>query len=96
MARLGKTCGAVTGALMAIGLKHGATTPEGKDEVYRVTQEFIRRFEEKNGSLICHDLIGFDILTPEDRALAQQAGVFENICPRLVRDGVEIVAALVK
>ncbi len=94
MARSGKTCGVVTGGLMALGLKYGYTAPDGRDVTYEIAQEFMRRFEEKHGSLTCRELIGFDILLPEDRARAQQAGVFESICPRLVRDAAEIVDQL--
>jgi C_GCAxxG_C_C family probable redox protein len=96
MARLGKTCGAVTGGLMALGLKYGYTAPEGRDAAYGIAQEFMRRFEEQHGSLACRELIGFDIATPGSRALAQQSGVFESICPRLVRDAAEIVAFLLE
>ena len=96
MARLGKTCGAVTGGLMALGLKYGYTAPEGRDAAYGIAQEFMHRFEERHGSLACRELIGFDITTPQSRALAQQSGVFESICPRLVRDAAEIVASLLE
>ena len=94
MARTGKSCGAVTGGLMALGLKYGFTTPGGKDATYGIAQEFMRRFEERQGSLTCRDLIGFDILKPEDRQQAQQAGVFDEICPRLVRDAAEIIQSI--
>ena len=94
MARAGKTCGVVTGGLMALGLKYGYTAPDGREATYAIAQEFMSRFEEKHGSLTCRELIGFDILLPEDRERAQEAGVFENICPRLVRDAAEIVQAL--
>jgi C_GCAxxG_C_C family probable redox protein len=94
MVRAGKTCGAVTGGLMALGLKYGYTSPEDKDATYGIAQEFMHLFEEQHGSLTCRELIGFDITTPERRALAQQSGVFENICPHLVGDAVEIVASL--
>ncbi len=53
VARRGELCGAVTGALMALGLVHGADKPAGKEEIYRLSQEFMRRFEEKNGSILC-------------------------------------------
>ncbi|MEZ0395960.1 MAG: C-GCAxxG-C-C family protein [Anaerolineales bacterium] len=94
MARRGEVCGAVTGALMAIGLARGASTPEGKEPTYLIGQEFMRRFEAQQGALACRALIGFDILQPEDRARARQAGVFQIICPALVRSAAEITAAM--
>jgi C_GCAxxG_C_C family probable redox protein len=94
MARTGKTCGAVTGGLMGLGLKYGFTAPDGKDAMYEIAQEFMRHFEERHGSLACRELIGFDISTPETRARAQQAGVFTTVCPFLVRDAAEIAQAM--
>jgi C_GCAxxG_C_C family probable redox protein len=94
MARSGKTCGAVTGGLMALGLKYGYTALEGRDETYAIAQAFMYRFEVQHGSLVCKDLVGFDLINPENLKLAQQSGVFETVCPALVRDAVGIVQDL--
>jgi C_GCAxxG_C_C family probable redox protein len=94
MARTGRICGAVSGGLMALGLKFGFTTPEGRDATYALTREFMGRFESLHGALDCSTLLGFKILTPADRERAGQAGVFEEICPRLVRDSAKIVQEL--
>jgi C_GCAxxG_C_C family probable redox protein len=94
MARTGKTCGAVTGGLIVLGLKFGYTSPEGRDATYKIVQEFMQRFEEQHGSLSCRELLGFDVSTPESRDRAQQSGVFQNICPGLVRDAAEILQSI--
>lgn len=94
-ARQGHVCGAATGALMAIGLKYGATTPEGKDEVYKVAQEFIRQFEEKHDSIVCRELIDCDISTPDGFQRGKDRQVFTTICPNLVKDAVEIAVTFV-
>ncbi len=91
MARSGKTCGAVTGGLMALGLKFGFTSPDGKDATYSIAMDFMRRFKERHGSLVCSELIGFDISTRENREQAKNAGVFTSVCPLLVCDAAEIV-----
>ena len=96
MARTGETCGAVTGALMALGLARGAATPEGKEEVYRLAREFMRHFEEKHGSLLCRELIGCDISTPEGLQHAHESGVTKSVCPQLVHDAAEIVQAMLE
>ncbi len=96
MARTGETCGAVTGGLMVIGLKGGYTTPDGKDATYSLAREFMRRFEEKHGTLICRDLIGCNLCTEEDLQQAKEKGVFESVCPNLVRDSIEILENLVR
>jgi C_GCAxxG_C_C family probable redox protein len=94
VARRGQTCGAVTGALMAIGLAQGADTPAGKEDAYRLGQEFLQRFESRHGSILCRELIDCDISTPEGRQQAREKGAFTTRCPLFVRDAAEIVQAM--
>ncbi len=96
IARRGEVCGAVSGALLALGLKRGADTPAGKEEIYRLSQELMRRFEEKHGTLLCRDLIGCDISTPAGHQEAVERKVFTTICPALVREAAEIVQAMLE
>ncbi|MEW5902332.1 MAG: C-GCAxxG-C-C family protein, partial [Acidobacteriota bacterium] len=75
MARLGLTCGAVTGALMAIGLKYGRTRAEdeaAKEKTYALVHDLIRRFELRHGSIVCRELIGVELSTPQGHSLAQE------------------------
>ena len=96
MARRGEVCGAVTGALLALGLARGAEKPAGKDEIYRLSQEFMHRFEEKHNTIICRDLIDCDLSTPAGYQAAAEKRVFTSICPGLVREAAEIVQALLE
>jgi C_GCAxxG_C_C family probable redox protein len=96
VARRGEMCGAVTGALMALGLARGADTPAGKAEIYRISQEFMRRFEAKHSTLLCRDLIGIDISTPQGWQQAKDTGKLTTLCPVLVRDAVEMVQELLE
>jgi hypothetical protein len=48
-------------------------------------REFIARFKEKDSSILCRELLGADINTPEGRERAH------IICPNLVRDSAEIL-----
>ncbi len=98
VARTGQTCGAVNGALMVIGLAHGAAAAEdhaGREKTYAVTRELWSRFQERHGSLACRELLGVDIGTPEGRAAAMRDGLFSTRCPAFVRGAAEIVAQLV-
>lgn len=58
--RLRETCGAVSGMLMALGIKYGQAdaSPEHKAQMYARVQELVRRFKEENGSIICRELLG--------------------------------------
>src|SRR5512134_1707809 len=65
IARQGDVCGALTGALMALGLARGSDTPDKKDETYRIGEELVARFKELHGAILCRELIGYDISTRE-------------------------------
>ncbi len=94
MGRMGRTCGAVTGGFMALGLKYGTSDAEdadGKEKTYDLVREFTRRFEERHGSIVCNDLLGCDISSPDGRAEAQKREMFTTLCPKLVRSACEIL-----
>ena len=98
MARTGQTCGAVTGALMVIGLKHGQTQGEdkqAKEKTYALAREFLERFKARNGALLCRELLGYDINTPEGMQAIRDKGLFDSLCARLVANAVEILQELV-
>ncbi len=63
MGRLRMTCGAVSALVMLVGLDCGQTEGsdrQGKAACYRVVQELLARFREKNGSLICAEILGIN------------------------------------
>lgn len=96
IARRGETCGAVSGALMAIGLLRGGADAASKDEAYRLAREFLRAFEEQHGSLLCRDLIGYDLSTPEGMQAARDANTSTRVCPAFVTSAAEIVSAIIQ
>jgi C_GCAxxG_C_C family probable redox protein len=98
MCSLNQTCGAATGALMVIGLKHGKTAADEtpKRKAQQLSQEFAKRFTAKHGSLRCAELLGCDLSTPKGVDQARALGLFRKICPKLVRDAAEIVDQLLE
>jgi C_GCAxxG_C_C family probable redox protein len=97
MGKLGKTCGAVVGAFMAIGLGRGSSEPDKqtREEATRLVQEFVKRFNAKHGTVECKELLGCDIGTPEGYQEAKDRNLFETVCEQLVRDAAEIVEELI-
>jgi len=94
MARRGETCGAITGAFMVIGLKHGKDRVEdeqAKERTYETVNEFVRKFKSLHGSIYCRQLLGYDLSQPEERRIVQEKNLFETICPRFVQDAVLIL-----
>ncbi len=98
MGMMGLTCGTVTGAFMAIGLKHAQTeaadnAPAGRAN--RLVREFARRFKQLHGSICCNELLGLDISTPEGLQKAVSEGYFaQSRCPIYVRDAAALLEHL--
>ena len=66
---------------MVIGLAHGKATlrdDAAKERTYALTREFWRRFRERQGSLVCRELLGVNIGTPEGAKAAVESGVIER------------------
>ncbi len=96
---MGETCGAVTGAIMVIGLKH--TKVKGidyfsKEETYDFAAEFITRFRERNRTIVCRELLGCDVTTTEGLRKARKEKKFKKQCPEYVRDAAEILDDMLK
>jgi C_GCAxxG_C_C family probable redox protein len=96
MGHLGEVCGAVTGAFMALGLKYGNpdSNREAKESSYEAVRAFRESFISLHGSLLCRELLGCDIGTPEGMAEAEKRNLFDTLCADLVRDAVKIVEEL--
>lgn len=96
MGGTGHTCGAVTGALMVLGLKHGPDTPDrdAKQAIYARIQRFLAEFRCRQGAVECRDLLGVDISTPEGVQRARDAGLFQQKCPPLVAAACQILDEL--
>ena len=69
MGRLREVCGTVSGALLALGMLRGYDDPkdhEKKKSHYALVQEYARRFREKNGTIVCRELLRDVPVTPGD------------------------------
>ena len=64
LGRTGNVCGAVTGALLGLGLvrgRHDAGDAEGYQRVAERASVFLTEFKDKFGSLSCGELTGYDL-----------------------------------
>lgn len=94
LGRTGNVCGAITGALMVIGLQCSAKDGQdtaAKEQAHALAQEFLRRFTARHGALNCRDLLGCDLSTPEGRQQAAATGRHKTICAGLVKDATQIL-----
>ncbi|MCL2352457.1 MAG: C-GCAxxG-C-C family protein, partial [Firmicutes bacterium] len=91
MGRLQGTCGAVAGAYMLIGLKYGQYTVDDKqarEKTYALVREFAGRFGERNGTTVCRDILGVDLINGDRQTASERV---RAMCPKMVRDAAEIV-----
>ena len=98
-ARKGEMCGAVSGALMVLGLKYGhfhRNAPEEKGNAYKIAEEFMNRFIEKNGTVVCRELLGYDVSKPEDAEKIREKNLFKSVCPEMIRCATRIVEEMLK
>ena len=93
--RLREVCGAVSGARLVLGMLRGYDDPKDPDQKkahYALVQKFARRFQEKNGTIICRELLENVPITPggvpEERTPDFYA---RRPCPRLVDDAAAIL-----
>jgi len=94
MGKQGKTCGAVTGAYLVIGLwsaKQSTVLLEQKRIAAQKVSEFNLHFEAQNGSCECNSLLKYDIRDPKEFEKIQSLNLFENLCPKLVANSTEIL-----
>ena len=61
-----------------------------------LARAFAERFKARHGSILCRELLGCAIDTPEGLQDAHDKGLFKELCPRLVQDSAEIVAELLE
>jgi len=92
IARTGSMCGALTGALMALGLKFNDA--EKYNQINVVAVKLLDEFESINESTICRQLINHDLLTEEDLKQAFKTGAFDN-CTKYVEDVTKILDKLI-
>ena len=90
---MGKLCGALTGAVLVLGLRYGSADAKdkaGRYDLYRRTRDLMEQFKTQTGSMYCCDLLGFDMSTPEGQAASQQSGAFAE-CPQFVQVAAELL-----
>ena len=94
MGRMRQVCGAASGMFILAGLDCGSVIPgdsKGKEYNYRVVQQLAAKFRERNGSIICRELLG---LRKTDNSPVPEARTPEYYkkrpCVRMVESGAVI------
>lgn len=98
MGRLREVCGAVSGMFLAAGMLYGYSDPkdmDGKKAQYQRVQALAKDFSDKNGSIVCRELLGLDhkkdVPAPSERTAAYYK---KRPCPELVADAAGILETM--
>ena len=81
MGRTQETCGAVTGAIMVLGLSSRFKEEDRRpkiNEVYAKVNRFIKEFAIEKGTAKCRDLLGCDLTTEEGQKFFKENKLREN------------------
>jgi len=93
MGRKQEVCGAVSGAIIALGLASEFREADGREKinaVYAKVSSLINEFTEKKGSVLCRDLLdGCVLSTEEGQRIFKEKNLREN-CKAYIRLACEL------
>ncbi len=105
VARMGETCGALTGAIMAVGLAVGRERIEDTEQYRRAmvpAQEVYRRFSEVEGASLCPEIHkirygrSFQLTDPEQyQEFLEAGGHSATGCPDVCAHAAKIAAEVI-
>ena len=87
MGKLQETCGAVTGAILVLGLSSGFKEGDGRDKInesYVKVRRLVRGFSAREETVRCRDLLGCDLATEEGQKLFKE-GNLRDKCKDYIR-----------
>ena len=94
----GEVCGAVTGGILALGLKYGRGEKAEKpvaQQAYQKTGELMATFERVHGASACRTLLdGCDLRTAEGMERFRKENLHQKVCVGCVRTVGEILSRM--
>jgi C_GCAxxG_C_C family probable redox protein len=97
--KTGEICGAVSGAIMLIGLKYGRIMADDQDAIEiteKQTNNFLDEFKKRNKFLKCKELLGYDFCIESEKEFIKNNDLTKKLCPKFVKDAVEIFEKIIK
>ena len=86
--RSGQICGALSGAVMAVGLLKGCDKGreerEKRNAAYESVRQMVEDFEEEFGSSQCRVLTQCDFATEEGKGKYRREELHEKLCPKFI------------
>ena len=87
VARTGNMCGALSGAVMGLGLRYGRDEPETEPDrrPYWYSRRLAETFEEAYDSVTCPGVLGLDIDDPDDYRRYTQEDMWATKCREVIK-----------
>lgn len=83
---------------MVLGLKYGhwhAEDMEEKGRAYQIAEDFMNRFIAEKGTVVCRELLGYDVSKQEDKEIIKELGLFKTVCPEMIKCATAIVEQMI-
>ena len=87
VSRHGSICGALSGAVMAMGLAEGRKDPKDNDtkiKLYEKAAAFLDKFKTEFGTVDCRELTGCNLLSAEGREKFTNEKFHGEVCTKFV------------
>jgi C_GCAxxG_C_C family probable redox protein len=88
IARQGEVCGALTGALLALGETQGnamaADPAAARIALYERARQLTEAFRRAHGAILCRELTGCSLDTEAGQRAFKERGLHQNLCTKLV------------
>ncbi len=97
--KMGEICGAVSGAIMLIGLKYGRIKADDQvaiEKTEKQTNNFLDEFKKRNKFLKCKELLGYNFGIESENEFIKTNDLTRQLCPKFVKDAVEIFEEIVE
>ena len=96
MGHLAQTCGALTAAIMVLGLANTVSEEgQARKETFESVRLLFQSFEEKFGTTVCKNLLGEDLNTEVGARRIREQNLVRKVCPKYVRTVAEILTEIV-
>ena len=98
MGRKEEICGAVTGGILVLGLRHGRGSKDDRSAMeltYVKTRELMDQFSGRHGTVVCRSLLnGCELMTEEGQRYFKENELLIKTCTPCVESVVEILESI--
>jgi hypothetical protein len=88
-------CGVVSSSAVFLGLRHRCSlndkqrAKEARTLIREQAGELVRGFEKNFGTIVCRELINFDISNPEEYEKFRQSGIWRQKCNKAIEYAID-------